>query len=63
VRSVPLDQINASQRGPIYVLVPDRLVSDPTSSAALGTELSKLERTHRLIGRSHHPNVDVWEYR
>jgi hypothetical protein len=63
VRSVPLDQINAAQRGPIYVLVPDRLVSDPTSSAALGTELSKVERTHRLIRRSHHPNVDVWEYR
>src|SRR5439155_9136915 len=63
VRAVPLEQLDAKGGGPIYVLVPDRLVADPTSSAAVGTQLAKIERDHQLVQRSHHPNVEVWEYR
>ena len=63
VRAEPLNALDPGRPGPIYVLVPDRLVDDPASSAAVGTRLAEIERTHRLVQRSHHPNVEVWEYR
>ena len=63
VRALPLSQVDEHGAGPIYVLVPDRLVDDPGSSAAVGTELARIEKEHQLVQRSHHPNVEVWEYR
>jgi hypothetical protein len=63
VHAVPLDQVDSQGAGPIYVLVPDRLVDDPASSASVGTQLSRIERTHQLVQRRHYPNVEVWEYR
>ena len=63
VHAVPLGQLDSGGAGPIYVLVPDRLVDDPGSSAAVGTELALIEKNHQLVQRSHHPNIEVWEYR
>lgn len=63
VRSMPLERLDPKRAGPIYVLVPQRLVDDPASSAAIGTRLADIERTHTLVGRIQRPNVEVWKFR
>jgi len=63
VPRVGLAQLDPNRAGPVYVLVPQRLVDDPASSAAVGTALSRLDQNRSLVSRVRVPNVEVWEYR
>lgn len=60
--SVPIGALRmpSDTSSPVFVLVSDRLLSDPSSSAQIGTVLSELESSMRIAAKVRRPNVTVW---
>lgn len=49
--------------GGVFVVATFRTIAERDTAAAVGTQLSRLERDRRLVGRFDRANVRVWELR
>ncbi|MFP5375667.1 MAG: hypothetical protein ACLGIO_02655, partial [Acidimicrobiia bacterium] len=49
--------------GGVFVVATFRTIAERDTAAAVGTQLARLERDHRLVARFDRANVRVWELR
>ncbi|MGH9151252.1 MAG: glycosyltransferase family 39 protein, partial [Acidimicrobiales bacterium] len=49
--------------GGVFVVATFRTIAERDTAAEVGTQLTRLERDHRLVGRFDRANVRVWELR